>query len=104
LDVKAWWETLTHRMRRIAHDLAIGWSTSEVALRHGLSASRISQLRRALAESWAAFQKTPMPASPRSTAQSARIPAPLGYHSACPLFSYQSVAGTSSNGGGAAQP
>jgi hypothetical protein len=63
LDVAAWWGTLTQRMRRIAHDLAIGWSTSEVALRHGLSASRISQLRRRLAESWAAFHHDPALAS-----------------------------------------
>jgi hypothetical protein len=56
LDVCAWFATLTRRMRQIAKDLAFGCSTSEVAQRHGVTAGRISQLRRTLEESWAEFQ------------------------------------------------
>lgn len=56
LDVRAWWRTLSDRVKTIASDLAIGCSTSEVARRHGVSAGRVSQLRRTLAESWATFQ------------------------------------------------
>ena len=57
LDVGAWFATLTKRMKEIAKDLAFGCSTSEVAEKHGVSAGRISQLRRSLEESWAAFQQ-----------------------------------------------
>jgi hypothetical protein len=56
MDVRAWFATLTQRMRQIAKDLALGCSTSEVASKHGVTAGRISQLRRTLEESWAAFQ------------------------------------------------
>jgi hypothetical protein len=56
MDVGAWFATLTKRMKEIATDLAFGCSTSEVAKKYGVSAGRISQLRRVLEESWAAFQ------------------------------------------------
>ena len=56
MDVAAWFATLTKRMKQIAKDLAFGCSTSEVAKKYGLTAGRISQLRRMLEESWAAFQ------------------------------------------------
>ena len=56
LDVGAWFATLTRRKTEIARDLAVGCSTGEVARKHGLTAGRISQLRRSLEESWAAFQ------------------------------------------------
>ena len=56
LDVGAWFATLSRRMKHIARDLAIGFSTGEVALKYGVTASRISQLRRALEESWILFQ------------------------------------------------
>jgi len=62
MDVSAWFATLTRHMRQIAKDLALGCSTSEVARKHGLTASRISQLRRALEASWAAFQQESVPA------------------------------------------
>ena len=52
----AWFTTLTKRMKEIARDLACGYSTSEVAKKYGVTAGRISQLRRMLEESWAAFQ------------------------------------------------
>jgi hypothetical protein len=56
LDVSDWFRTLSRRMRQIAKDLAVGCSTSEVAQKHGVTAGRISQLRRSLEASWAAFQ------------------------------------------------
>jgi hypothetical protein len=62
MDVGAWFATLTKRMKEIAKDLAFGCSTSEVAKKHGLTAGRISQLRRVLEESWAAFQQEAVPA------------------------------------------
>ena len=61
LDVNAWFMSLTTRTKRIAKDLALGSSTSEVAQRHGVTPGRISQLRRTLAQSWAAFQQEPVP-------------------------------------------
>ena len=57
LDIGAWLETLTQIMSRIAKDLACGFSTAEVAVKYGLTASRISQLRRSLEASWSAFQR-----------------------------------------------
>ena len=62
MDVGAWLATLTQGMKQIAKDLAFGFSTSEVALKHGVTAGRISQLRRVLEESWAAFQQEAAPA------------------------------------------
>jgi DNA-binding CsgD family transcriptional regulator len=61
LDVGAWFGTLTQRMKQIARDLAYGFSTSEVAKKHGVTPGRISQLRRALEESWATFQQEAAP-------------------------------------------
>ena len=57
MDVGAWFATLTKRMKEIAKDLALGYSTSEVAKKHGVTAGRISQLRRTLEESWLSFQQ-----------------------------------------------
>jgi hypothetical protein len=57
MDVGAWFATLTQGMKQIAKDLAFGFSTSEVARKHGVTPGRISQLRRTLEESWAAFQQ-----------------------------------------------
>jgi hypothetical protein len=62
IDVCDWFATLTRRMRQIAKDLAFGCSTSEVAKKYGVTASRISQMRRMLEESWAAFQQERVPA------------------------------------------
>ena len=56
MDVRAWFATLTKRMKEIAKDLACGCSTAEVARKYGVTAGRISQLRRVLEESWAAYQ------------------------------------------------
>ena len=60
MDVGAWFATLTKRMKEIARDLAFGCSTSEVAKKYGVTPGRISQLRRVLEESWAAFQQEPV--------------------------------------------
>lgn len=62
MDVAAWFATLTKRMRQIAKDLAFGFSTSEVAKKYGVTAGRISQLRRYFEESWLAFQGELVPA------------------------------------------
>ncbi len=62
MDVGAWFATLTKRTKEIAKDLAFGCSTSEVAEKHGVTAGRISQLRRTLEESWTAFQQEAAPA------------------------------------------
>ena len=59
LDVGAWFATLTNRMKQIAGELALGCSTAEVARNHGVTAGRISQMRRMLEESWLAFQQEP---------------------------------------------
>lgn len=61
MDIGAWFATLTNRMKEFAKDLAFGCSTSEVAKKHGVSSGRISQLRRNLEESWAAFQGETVP-------------------------------------------
>jgi DNA-binding NarL/FixJ family response regulator len=55
VDFRAWLAQLTRRTRQIAKDLARGYSTSEVACKHGVSASRISQLRRELYDGWLLF-------------------------------------------------
>jgi hypothetical protein len=62
MDVGAWFATLTQRMKQIARDLAFGCTTSEVARKHGVTPGRISQLRRSLEDSWAAFQQEAAPA------------------------------------------
>ena len=56
IDVSAWFATLTKRMKEIAKDLAFGCSTAEVAKKYGVTAGRISQMRRMLEESWEVFQ------------------------------------------------
>jgi hypothetical protein len=62
MDVGAWFATLSRRMKQIARDLAFGFSTSEVAKKYGVTAGRISQMRRVLESSWADFQKESVPA------------------------------------------
>jgi hypothetical protein len=56
MDVRAWFAALTRRTKWIAKDLAHGFSTSEVARKYGVTAGRISQMRRQLEQSWASFQ------------------------------------------------
>lgn len=59
MDFRSWLESLGRRTRRIAMDLARGFSTSEVASKFGVTASRISQLRRELQASWQRYQAEP---------------------------------------------
>jgi len=62
VDFADWLASLSRRDRRIAQSLAIGNRTGDVAKRFDVSAARISQLRRELAESWRAFVgETPLP-------------------------------------------
>ncbi len=63
MDVGDWFATLTKRMKQIARDLAFGFSTSEVAKKYGVTAGRISQMRRLLEESWGEFQGDTVPGS-----------------------------------------
>jgi hypothetical protein len=65
LDVSAWFATLSRRLQQIARDLAYGFSTSEVAEKHGVTPGRVSQLRRTLEQSWFAFQQKEAPALAR---------------------------------------
>jgi hypothetical protein len=63
LDFTAWLRSLPSKLRRIAKTLDTGERTGDVALRFGLSESRVSQLRRELAASWEAFVgESPIPA------------------------------------------
>jgi FixJ family two-component response regulator len=54
-DFADWLKSLRRRERQIAESLALGNRTSDVAGRFNVSAGRVSQLRRELAESWRAF-------------------------------------------------
>jgi DNA-binding NarL/FixJ family response regulator len=55
IDFPAWLARLSPRNRRIAKLMAAGYSTGEVANKFGISASRVSQLRRQLHDSWLEF-------------------------------------------------
>jgi hypothetical protein len=54
-DFSDWLKSLKRRDRRIAESLAIGEGTQHVAKRFKVSAGRVSQLRKELAESWRQF-------------------------------------------------
>jgi hypothetical protein len=56
IDFPAWLGTLSKRERRIALKLAASEPTGRVARMFKVSASRVSQLRRAFAKSWQTFQ------------------------------------------------
>lgn len=60
LDVAHWFRRLPARNRRIARALAAGETTQAVALKFGLTAGRVSQLRRELADSWHALHGKPI--------------------------------------------
>jgi hypothetical protein len=55
VDFADWLKSLRRRDRRIAESLALGNRTGDAAQRFKVSAGRVSQLRRELAESWRAF-------------------------------------------------
>ena len=56
IDIHTWLGSLPRRNRQIAKDLAHGCSTREVAQKYGVTAGRVSQVRRELQRSWSAFQ------------------------------------------------
>jgi hypothetical protein len=56
VDFPAWLKQYQVPKRRLAKTLALGYTTNEAARRFDLSASRISQLRRAFEKSWEAYQ------------------------------------------------
>jgi hypothetical protein len=55
LDFNAWLPSLSSRARLMAEDLAAGERTRDVARKYGVSAARVSQLRRELQKSWEEF-------------------------------------------------
>jgi hypothetical protein len=55
LDFPRWLASLSERYRRMAQDLMLGERTMDVAARHGISAARVSQLRREFRQGWARF-------------------------------------------------
>ena len=59
LDFAAWLRSLPIRQRRIAKVLATGETTLATAHKFGVTESRISQVRRELADSWRAFLGEP---------------------------------------------
>jgi hypothetical protein len=55
IDWPAWVITRTDRDRRIIKDLIAGERTLDVSRRHGISAARVSQLRREFHDDWLRF-------------------------------------------------
>jgi hypothetical protein len=55
LDFPAWLRTLRRRNRQILNDLMLGERTGAVARKYGLSAARVSQLRREFYCRWVLF-------------------------------------------------
>jgi len=55
MDFSAWLQSLSKRDRKIAELLATGESTGRTAKKFGVSAARVSQLRRQLKRSWERF-------------------------------------------------
>jgi len=64
LDFPAWLKTRSERDRRVVQDLMAGERTQDVAARHGLTAGRVSQLRRDFMEDWLRFYASPDEAGP----------------------------------------
>ena len=59
-DFPSWLTTLTQRDRTIVEDLTLGHRTLDVAQKHGLSPSRVSQLRQTFEKGWSLFcEETP---------------------------------------------
>jgi FixJ family two-component response regulator len=55
LDFRDWLGTLSTRNRQVVDQLMAGEGTGEVARKLGLSAGRVSQLRRQFEDEWAVF-------------------------------------------------
>ena len=64
IDFPAWLATLRTRDRKIAETLATGEPTGRVARMFGVSAARVSQLRRELMDAWREFHELADPAEP----------------------------------------
>ena len=56
MDFEQWLGLLSCRQRRIALFLAVGETTNAAAKKFGVTAGRISQLRRELRNAWQVFQ------------------------------------------------
>jgi hypothetical protein len=63
IDVAAWLKSLSRRKRKIAETLARGETTSAAASLFGLTAGRVSQLRKELQRNWNTFQGESVAAS-----------------------------------------
>ena len=59
IDFPAWRLTHAERDRRLLDDLMLGERTSDVAGKYGISAGRVSQLRRQLLLDWRRFLSEP---------------------------------------------
>jgi RNA polymerase sigma factor (sigma-70 family) len=55
IDFPAWLSRLGSRDRAVAQSLAANYTTGEVAVQHGISPGRVSQLRRELHDGWEQF-------------------------------------------------
>jgi len=64
MDFPAWLKTRTERDRRVVQDLMLGERTGDVAGKYGLTAGRVSQLRRDFMEDWLRFCASPDEAGP----------------------------------------
>jgi hypothetical protein len=55
IDFAAWRRTRTERDRRLMADLMLGERTSHVSRKYGITAGRVSQLRREFHDDWVRF-------------------------------------------------
>jgi hypothetical protein len=55
IDFSAWRHTRTERDRRLMADLMLGERTSQVSRKYGITAGRVSQLRREFHDDWVRF-------------------------------------------------
>jgi hypothetical protein len=60
IDFPSWLAELGDRNRRLAEELALGEKTFVLADKYGLTAGRVSQLRRELHEDWCRFHGEPV--------------------------------------------
>jgi hypothetical protein len=67
LDFPCWLATLAERDRRLVEDMTLGHRTGELARQFGLSAGRVSQLRRQYHSAWRRFHGE-LPGEPNSPA------------------------------------
>lgn len=80
IDLAGWLSTLSARDRRLANCLAEGETTSDVARMFGVTAGRVSQIRRKLLEDWRRYSGE-APAAPVASGAAARSAAPLFFTS-----------------------